>query len=182
MNLANNTILITGGASGIGFALAKRYAHAGSQVIVCGRRQEQLDHAIRQIPGLKAIKADVASEKDRDALFQHASREYPDLNVLINNAGVQNHLPPLAEAQPWAPYRQEIAINVEAPIHLSMLFIKHLATRKNPRAFTTSASRSMLMPTTPWPASPRATSSSGTSSPRWAASRRGSSSTRRSSG
>jgi uncharacterized oxidoreductase len=132
MNLSGNTILITGGASGIGFALAKRFTQAGSQVIVCGRRQEQLDAAMRQVPGLKSLKADVASEKDREALVEHARREFPELNVLINNAGIQNHLPPLTQTQPWAPYRNELAINVEAPIHLSMLLLPHLLTQKNP--------------------------------------------------
>ena len=89
MKLSGNTILITGGASGIGFALAERFAAAGSKVIVCGRREDQLEKARSEIPGLHTIQCDVSEESQRTALVKRVTREFPQLNVLVNNAGIR---------------------------------------------------------------------------------------------
>ena len=131
MELGANTILITGGASGIGLALAERFLHAGSQVIVCGRREEKLREALARCPALAIRVCDVAEEGERVALARWASTAFPRLNVLVNNAGIQRRvqLPALEE---WRETRQEIAINLEAPIHLSRLFIPHLLGQEHP--------------------------------------------------
>ncbi|RTQ48859.1 SDR family NAD(P)-dependent oxidoreductase [Hymenobacter gummosus] len=125
MNLAGNTILITGGATGIGLALAQRFVAAGSTVIAVGRRPEVLQAAQRQLPGLHVYAGDVAQPEQRAALRDWVTREFPTLNVLINNAGVQRRLQ-LADNEDWAARQQEIAINLEAPIHLSTLLLPHL--------------------------------------------------------
>lgn len=132
MNLKGNTILITGGASGIGLALAKRYVQAGSTVIACGRRQEQLALAERECPGLKTLRADISNEAGREKLRDQVLSEFPKLNVLINNAGIQNRPPPLTQPQDWMKSKLEIETNLEAPIHLSMLFLPHLMKATNP--------------------------------------------------
>ena len=132
MNLSGNTILITGGASGIGFGLAKRFSEAGSNVIVCGRRQSQLDEAKQLCPALHALQADVSTEDGCRALAQQVTAKFPALNVLINNAGTQNRLPPLTQPQEWSEHARELAINLHAPMLLSMLLIPHLATQKSP--------------------------------------------------
>ncbi|TPG61775.1 SDR family oxidoreductase [Hymenobacter nivis] len=132
MNLSNNTVLITGGASGIGLALAARFLHAGSTVIVCGRRADKLAEAQRQHPGLHTRVADVADAADREALAAWATAEFPALNVLVNNAGIQNRLSLLDETVAWETRRQEIAINFDAPIHLATLLVPHL--RQQPGA------------------------------------------------
>jgi uncharacterized oxidoreductase len=129
MNLNGNTILVTGGASGIGFALAKRFADAGSEVIICGRREEQLKEAKKLCPALYALRCDVSLESERRELVERMAKDFPALNVLVNNAGIQNRVPPLRENQDWSKYRQEIAINLEAPMHLSMLFLSQLLSR-----------------------------------------------------
>ncbi|WP_437319699.1 SDR family oxidoreductase [Sorangium sp. So ce385] len=151
MRLDRNTILITGGASGIGLALAQRFARAGSTVVVCGRRQEQLEEAQRACPGLRAIQCDVSVESERAALVERVKRELPGLNVLINNAGVQNRPPPLREAQDWSRHRSEIAINLEAPMHLSMLLIPHLLQQESPAILNVTSGLAFvpiaLMPT-----------------------------------
>jgi uncharacterized oxidoreductase len=131
MDLHHNTILITGGASGIGFALAKRFVAAGSEVVICGRREEQLQAAKKEVKGLHLVKCDLASAAEREALVAKVTREFRGLNVLINNAGIQNRPPALKVPQSWEPYRQEIAINLDAPIHLTMLFLPHLLAQKS---------------------------------------------------
>ena len=131
MELGTNTVLITGGASGIGLALAERFLQADSQVIVCGRREEKLREAQARCPALAIRVCDVAEEGDRVALARWASMAFPRLNMLVNNAGIQRRvqLPALEE---WRETRQEIAINLEAPIHLSRLFIPHLLGQERP--------------------------------------------------
>jgi uncharacterized oxidoreductase len=90
MKLSGNTILITGGGSGIGLALARELRALGNEVIICGRREHKLIEAQKNIPGLHIKVCDVASAEDREALFTWATREFPELNVLINNAAVQS--------------------------------------------------------------------------------------------
>lgn len=131
MELGSNTVLITGGASGIGLALAERFLRAGSRVIVCGRREEKLREAKEKHPELHVRVCDVADPSERVGLLEWATREFPCLNVLVNNAGIQLRLA-LAEPGPWERAREEIAINFEAPVHLSTLFIPHL--RRQQRA------------------------------------------------
>ena len=130
MDLGSNTVLITGGGSGIGLAIATRFLHAGSRVIVCGRREEKLAAAKAAHPELQTRVVDVSSESDRGALRDWAVHEFPGLNVLVNNAGIQRY-PKLGESD-WANMREEIVINFEAVVHLSSLFIPHL--RRTPRA------------------------------------------------
>ncbi|WP_375419560.1 SDR family oxidoreductase [uncultured Hymenobacter sp.] len=132
MNLSHNTVLITGGASGIGLALATRFLNAGSTVIICGRRADKLAEAQQQHPGLRTRVADVATAADRAALATWATIEFPNLNVLVNNAGIQNRLKIDDLAADWETRRQEIAINFEAPIHLAALLLPHL--RQQPGA------------------------------------------------
>src|SRR5437868_13710705 len=88
MNLKGNTILITGGARGIGFHLAKALAALGNQVVVTGRDEERLAKAREAIPGLKTIRSDAGEVKDIESLQATMARDYPQLNVLINNAGI----------------------------------------------------------------------------------------------
>jgi uncharacterized oxidoreductase len=133
MNLATNTILLTGGASGIGLALAARFLRAGSTVIIVGRRADKLAEAQQLYPGLITRQANVADVAERAELVRWATTEYPALNVLVNNAGIQNRIQ-LADdaATDWAQRREELVINVEAPIHLATLLVPHL--RRQPGA------------------------------------------------
>jgi uncharacterized oxidoreductase len=131
MELGSNTVLVTGGASGIGLALAERFLRAGSEVIVCGRREGKLREAREKHPALQTRVCDVVDEAGRAALCEWATREFPRLNVLVNNAGIQLRVA-LTEPDQWERVREEIAINFEAPVHLSTLFIPHL--RKQTRA------------------------------------------------
>ena len=128
MKTDSNTVLITGGASGIGLALVERFLRAGSRVIVCGRRGERLRELSHTHRGVATRVCDVASETERIALIDWATSEFRALNVLVNNAGIQRY-PTLTDAEDWAFTRNEIAINLEAPIHLSRLILPHLLRR-----------------------------------------------------
>lgn len=127
MNLASNTVLVTGGASGIGLALAARFLQAGSTVVVCGRRADKLAEAARLHPGLHPHVADVATAAGREALAAWVQAEFPGLNVLVNNAGIQQRTPVADLASNWEASRQEIAINLEAPLHLTALLLPRLS-------------------------------------------------------
>jgi uncharacterized oxidoreductase len=130
MKVSGNTILITGGASGIGLALAERFYDRGNGVIICGRREDKLAEASEQMPGVNTRVVDVADPAQREALIQWAVSEFPTLNVLVNNAGVQRSVD-LTQEEDWQKTRSEIAINLDAPIHLSRLAVPHLAGKPN---------------------------------------------------
>lgn len=131
MNVSGNTILITGGASGIGFALAERFLKASNQVIIVGRREEKLKEAKEKYPSLITRVCDVSNETDRVSLFEWVTSEYPDLNVLVNNAGIQQKANILNNPHDWSYYQNEISINFHGPIHLIMLFNPHLIKKAN---------------------------------------------------
>lgn len=129
MNLTGNTILITGGASGIGLAFAERFVKAGNTVIACGRRADALASAAEALPGLHTIQTDVSDEEERIRLVKRVSEDFPALNVLVNNAGIQNRPPSFLEPQDWDAHKLELRTNLEAPLHLSILFAPLLADK-----------------------------------------------------
>lgn len=123
MKITGKKILVTGGASGIGFALAQRFVHDGNTVIICGRRSETLKEAAQKLPGIITYQADLADTAEREKLFKILMSEHTDLNVLVNNAGVQQWIHPDNENF-FTLAKQEITINIEAPVHLCQLFLK----------------------------------------------------------
>lgn len=132
MNLKNNTILITGGSNGIGLAMAERFLQNGNEVIICGRREEKLVSAKEKFPQLHIRVCDVGDENQRIVLYERITREFPKLNVLVNNAGIQQIISFSDEKAPWDSIKNEIAINFMAPLHLTKLFLKHLKQQTNP--------------------------------------------------
>src|SRR3954468_20931825 len=122
MVVRGNTVLVTGGASGIGLALAERFLRAGSDLIVCGRREDRLRDAQAAHPGLKAHRCDVSTEAGRLDLLAWTLRQVPQWNVLVNTAGLRRRLQ-LTARDPWPQTREELATNLEAPIRLSRLFL-----------------------------------------------------------
>jgi len=122
MNLSNNTVLITGGATGIGLELARQLLARGNEVIICGRRRERLEEAKTMHPALHARVANVADPRDREDLLGFVERHFPRLNVLVNNAGVQ-HLVDFRNPEHMQRVEEEITINLLAPIELTNLFL-----------------------------------------------------------
>lgn len=122
MQVSKNKILITGGASGIGKALTERFLKENNTVIVCGRRDEVLQELKGEFPEVITKKCDLEIEAEREALYSWISEQHPDLQVLVNNAGIQNWTP-VDDKDFFQRAQQEITINIEAPLHLTSLFI-----------------------------------------------------------
>ena len=133
MKLSGNTILITGGSAGIGLAFAERFIKAGNKVIVCGRRESVLHNVKEKYQSIVTRVADVSIESERIALFDWVTENYPEVNVLVNNAGIQQRFNVLkADAKNnWSYFNKEINTNIEAPVHLSMLFAPFFAKKED---------------------------------------------------
>jgi uncharacterized oxidoreductase len=123
MNLSNNKILITGGASGIGLGLTERFIKEKNTVIICGRRESVLKEAAAKFPSVITKVCDLSVEAERVALFDWVSANHPDLNVLVNNAGIQNWIK-ISDSDFYKKADDEIITNVVAPVHLTTLFTK----------------------------------------------------------
>jgi uncharacterized oxidoreductase len=120
MELSNNKILITGGATGIGLGLTERFLLENNSVIICGRRAEVLKDITDKHPHVIARVCDLAQESDRKDLYEWLAKEHADLNVLINNAGVQNWMG-IEDEKFYQKAVSEIETNIIAPLHLITL-------------------------------------------------------------
>ena len=126
MNMTGNTILITGGGSGIGRGLAEAFHAAGNHVIVAGRRAELLKEVVAANPGIASVVLDVADPAAIKAFAAKAAQEHPGLNVLINNAGIMKVENPLADPFDLADAEATIAINLLGPIRLTAALLPQL--------------------------------------------------------
>jgi uncharacterized oxidoreductase len=132
LKTSGNTILITGGGTGIGLALAEILTKAGNQVIICGRREKKLLEAKEKLPGIYFRTCDVANPDDRHELFDWSIKNFGLLNILVNNAGIQKQIDFKKGEADLLGDEKEIEINLSAPVFLSALFIPHLI--KQPEA------------------------------------------------
>ncbi len=123
MELANNKILITGGASGIGLGLTERFIKENNTVIICGRRESILKEISDKFPSVITKVCDLSVEAERIELFKWVSENHNDLNVLINNAGIQQWMT-ISDTDFFQRAKEEITTNIEAPLHLCSLFIQ----------------------------------------------------------
>jgi uncharacterized oxidoreductase len=151
MQLSGNAVLITGGASGIGLALAQRFLRAGSDVLVCGRRERALRAAQAAHPQLRTRACDASQPRPRAELVAWALGECPRLNVLVNNAGIQRRFR-LTDPDEFEATREEIAINLEAPIHLCQLLAPHFLDLARQRTAPSASSASSAREAAPVPA------------------------------
>lgn len=133
LKAGKSTVFMTGGGTGIGLALAKRLVALGNNVIVSGRRESLLKSAKDSVPSLITIQGDIETDEGRLKLFDTVAAKYPDVNVLINNAGIGHELPPLKDTKvsDWEKHKSILRINLEAPIHLSTLFLPNLLAKSD---------------------------------------------------
>jgi uncharacterized oxidoreductase len=130
MNLTGNTVLITGGGSGIGRGLAQALHALGNQVVIAGRRQKLLDETTAANPGMKSFSADIRDASSIRALATRATSEFPSLNVLINNAGIMRAENLLDQQSNLADAEAIVATNLLGPIRLTAALLPHLLIQR----------------------------------------------------
>jgi uncharacterized oxidoreductase len=130
MKISENTILITGGATGIGLALAESLLKAGNKIIICGRRTNKLERVRSEHPEIQTMTCDVSTEKNRKELYTGTISDFPDINILINNAGIQRRID-LKEGEAGLRGEDEIEVNLKAYIHLASLFIPRFLRKES---------------------------------------------------
>jgi uncharacterized oxidoreductase len=130
MKISGNSILITGGATGIGFALAKSFVKAGNKVLICGRRKNRLDEAKKKLPGLQVKQCDLSSKEERQSFCDWVKDNFKDMNILVNNAGIQRAIDFKKGTGELFGGEDEIQTNFAAPIHLSAYFAPLLMKKK----------------------------------------------------
>jgi short-subunit dehydrogenase involved in D-alanine esterification of teichoic acids len=123
MRTTDHKVLITGGSTGIGLALARAFHERDNAVLICGRRAERLAEAENALPGLHTVQADIARDDDLKRLVDTVEEALGGLTLLINNAGIQfNDEYPTAEPrQVTAHVEQEVAVNLTGPIKLTTM-------------------------------------------------------------
>ncbi len=167
MRTIGNTILITGGTSGIGRALAEAFHQLGNQVIVAGRRRELLDEVTTANPGMRSAALDVQDLASLEGFAEQIVRDYPSLNMLINNAGIMKP-ENLRERSDFSTVEATVTTNLLAPLRLAAALLPHL--RQQPRAALMNVSSGLAfvpMALTPTYCATKAAIHSWTQSLRW---------------
>ena len=134
MKTTGNTILITGGASGIGLSLAEAFVNLGNEVIICGRREEKLEEAKEKISRIHTFICDISKENQRKSLFNEVTKKFSHVNILINNAGIQRVIDLKKGEEELLSGEDEIEVNLKSYIHLSALFIPYFLKQKKESA------------------------------------------------
>ncbi|KQR19984.1 SDR family oxidoreductase [Deinococcus sp. Leaf326] len=139
MNLRGNTILITGGGSGIGSGLAEAFHKLGNTVIIAGRRQQALDEVTAANPGMKSVRLDVDDADSIRSVMVQVIRDFPALNVLVNNAGIMQTESVRALPDMLNVAEATIATNLLGPIRLINVVLPHFheQAQGNPQARAT---------------------------------------------
>ncbi|HEY8211273.1 MAG TPA: SDR family NAD(P)-dependent oxidoreductase [Myxococcaceae bacterium] len=150
MELKSNTILITGGSNGIGFHLAKELVKLGNKVVVTGRDPARLAKAEQAIPGLKTIRSDAGQVKDIQALQETMSRDFPELNVLVNNAGIMRTVNLHKPVDSLEGFTHEVEVNLMGPIRLVAAFLPMLKQRPEAAIMNVTSGLAFVpLPTSP---------------------------------
>lgn len=136
--LTNNIILITGGSSGVGLELAKRLIEKRNTVLICGRSEKRLQEAKQLLPSIHIFPCDISSEKECVLLYEWVKTNYPDCNILINNAAIVHNTNFMNDDKAIEKAHDEFQTNTLAPIRLSKLFLPLLLKNANARLINIS--------------------------------------------
>jgi uncharacterized oxidoreductase len=150
MELKNSTILITGGTSGIGLEFVKQLTEQGAKIIVTGRNLDALNETKKKFPNIHTFGSDVSKLKDIEQLYTNITKQFPDLNIIINNAGIMRNLNLQDSSVDLENLTQEIETNLSGVIRMNHQFIPHLKTKKSSAIINISSGLAFL----PFPLSP----------------------------
>ena len=150
MELRNNTILITGGTSGLGYEFAAKLIDMGNTVIITGRDQAKLDQTKKKLPLAHTFKSDVSDPIAIKALYESVIAEFPSLNILINNAGEMRRLNLNDTSIDLNDIVREIDINLSGPIRMIQQFLPHLKAQPNAAIINVTSGIALV----PFPLSP----------------------------
>lgn len=150
MKINNSTILVTGGTSGFGFEFAKQLTALGATVIITGRNQEKLNEAKKKLPKVHTFQSDVSNPEDIARLYKNVTAQFPDLSIIINNAGEMRRLNLLDTSVDQYDVNREIAINLSGPVRMVQEFLPHLRTKRSAAILNVTSGLSLI----PFPLSP----------------------------
>ncbi len=129
MKLSGRTILITGGSSGIGLALATQLTARGNTLIITGRDQARLDAARAALPAIHTLQSDVSDPAAIASLYAEVSAHFPALDVLINNAGIMRKILVQSAGDDLRDITREVEINLSGPIRMAQQFLPLLKAK-----------------------------------------------------
>jgi len=130
MNLSGSTVLITGGSAGIGLAFAQKFLELDNKVIITGRNPGKLAAVKASLPAIETIQSDAADPQAIAALADRIAEQHPELNVLVNNAGLMMHRNLTARAGNLTEMTVELDVNLAGPIRLVSAFIELLKANR----------------------------------------------------
>jgi uncharacterized oxidoreductase len=150
MKLSGNTILITGGTSGIGLELAAQLLKLDNTVLVTGRDVNKLEQVQRSLPGIHTFQSDLTNTTSIRSLFDSAIERFPSLSVLINNAGIMRRINLLDQGDGLQDISREIETNLTGTVRMVKQFLPHL----NNQEFTAIVNISSGLAFVPVPIAP----------------------------
>lgn len=151
MTLQNSTVLITGGTSGIGLEFLKQLNQQNvARIIITGRDNSKLEDVKRRFPNVHAVRSDVSNPNDIEQLYNEVIKQFPKLNILINNAGIMRNLDLLDATMSLENITREIDINLSGTIRMSHQFLPHLQKQASAAIINISSGLAFV----PFPLSP----------------------------
>jgi uncharacterized oxidoreductase len=145
MDLQNSTILITGGTSGIGLELVKQLTEQGAKIIITGRNMDALNNAWKHFPNITFFQSDVSKPDDIKRLYTEVTQQFPELNIIINNAGEMRLIDLQDSRLELEDLTREISTNLSGTINMVHQFLPHLI-KKHYAAIVNVSSAIAFMP------------------------------------
>jgi uncharacterized oxidoreductase len=150
MKLQDNTVLITGGTSGFGYEFASRLIDLGNTVIITGRDEAKLELTKKKLPQIHTFQSDVSDPEAIVQLFEKVTTQFPNLNVLINNAGEMRKINLQDPSIDLHDITREIEINLMGPIRMVQAFLPHLKKQSSAAILNVTSGLALV----PFPLSP----------------------------
>lgn len=150
MELKHSTILITGGTSGIGLEFVKQLTEQDANIIITGRNLDRLNETKKLFPKIQIFQSDVNNCKDIEQLYKNVTQQFPELNIIINNAGIMRNLDLQDASLGLENITEEIEINLSGIIRMNHQFLPHLKTKNSSAIANVSSGLAFL----PFPLSP----------------------------